>query len=139
MTTNEATQALTMGDALEGVRIELEILKSLPMPRPKKEKQAMVPVRVSPRNSLCTKLSMEEKEKVVTIEIDEEEEDLEDLIIAEDEDKGMEEEIEPVHPLTKLPTNFPPWKGKARVPKDLDCRFYPCTEITCIRILKQRK
>jgi len=32
----------------------------------------------------------------------------------------MEEEIEPAHPPTKLPTYIPPQKGKAKVPKDLD-------------------
>lgn len=44
----------------------------------------MVPIRVSPRNPLCSKLSIEEKGKVVAIETHEEEEDLEDLIIMED-------------------------------------------------------
>ena len=49
-----------------------------------------------------------------------EEEALEDLIIEEDEDEGMEEETEPVHPPTKLPTYIPLRKGKAKVPKDLE-------------------
>ena len=80
----------------------------------------MVLVGVSPQNPLRTKLSMEEKGKVVTIETDDEEEDLKDLLIAEDEDEGMEEETQPVHASTKLPAYVPPWKGKARVPKDLD-------------------
>lgn len=64
----------------------------------------MVPARVSPRNSLRTKLSMEEKGKAVTIDTDEEEEDLEDLIIAEEEDEGMEEDTQPTHHATKLHT-----------------------------------
>jgi len=72
MTTKEAMQALTMGDAPEGAKIVVEILKSPHTPRPKKEKQIMVPIRVSPWNLLCTKLSMEEKGKAFTIEIDEE-------------------------------------------------------------------
>jgi len=41
---------------------------------------------------------MEEKGKVVNIETDKDEEDLEDLIIEEDRYKGMEEETEPAHP-----------------------------------------
>jgi len=51
---------------------------------------------------------MEEKGKVINIETDEEEEGLEDLIIKEDEDEGMEEETEPAHPPTKLPTYILP-------------------------------
>lgn len=51
----------------------------------------MVPLRVSLRNPLHTKLSMEEKGKAITIETDEEEEYLEELIITKDEDEGMEE------------------------------------------------
>ena len=108
MTTEEATQALTMGDAPEGIGIVAEILKSLCIPRPKKNKQAMVPICVSPWNPLHTKLSMEEKGKVVIIETSEEAEDLEDLIIAEDEDEGMEEETQPTHPLIKLLAYVPP-------------------------------
>jgi len=63
---------------------------------------------------------MEEKGKAVNLETNEEEEDLEDLIIEEDEDKSMEEETEAAHPLIKFPMYVPPWKGKAKVPKDLD-------------------
>lgn len=65
-----------MEDVLEGAGIMAEILKSLHTPRPKKDKQAMAPIRVSPWNPLCSKLLMEEKGKVVTIETDEEDEDL---------------------------------------------------------------
>ena len=89
----EAAQALTMGDASEGIEIVAEIPKSLHTPRKMKEKQVMVPIRVSPWNLLCTKLLMEEKGKVITIETDEEEEYLEDLIIIEYEDEGMEVDI----------------------------------------------
>lgn len=32
----------------------------------------------------------------------------------------MEKENKGVDPLTKLPTYFPPWMGKAKVPKDID-------------------
>jgi len=51
---------------------------------------------------------MEEKGKVVNLETDEGQEDLEDLINEEDEDKGMEEETEPAHPPTKLLAYIPP-------------------------------
>ena len=63
---------------------------------------------------------MEEKGKVVNLETNEEEEDLEDIIIEEDEDEGMEEETKGVVPLNKLPAYVPPQKGKAKVPKDLN-------------------
>lgn len=65
MTTEEATQALTMGDAPKGTRIVVEIPKSLCMLRLKKDKQTMIHVYVSLRNLLCTKLTMEEKGKAV--------------------------------------------------------------------------
>jgi len=64
VTVSETVQALTMGDVPEGVEIVVEILKSPCMPRPKKDKQAMVPICVSPRNLLHSKLSMEEKGKL---------------------------------------------------------------------------
>ena len=120
MTAKEATQALTIGDAPEDSRIMVEIPKSPRTPRPKKDKHVMVPVCVSPRKLLCTKLTMEEKGKAVNIETDEEKEDVEDLVSEEDKDEGMEEKTEPAHPPTNLPTYTPPWKGKAKVPKDLD-------------------
>jgi len=50
---------------------------------------------------------MENKGKAITIEFDEEEEDLKELIIKEDDVEGMEEETEPGHPLTKLPSYAP--------------------------------
>ena len=120
MNAEEAVQALIVGDAPDGTRIVAEIHKSLRTPRSKKDKHLMVPICVSLRKSLCTRLTMEEKGKAANLEIDEEEEDLEDLIIEEDEDEGMEEEPEPAHPPTKLPTYIPLQKGKAKVPKDLD-------------------
>ena len=63
---------------------------------------------------------IQEKGKVVNLEMDEEEEDLEDLIIEEDKDEGMVVETEPVHPPTKLLAYIPPQKEKEKVPKDLD-------------------
>ena len=80
----------------------------------------MILVRVYPRNSLQTKLTMEEKGKEVNLETDEEEEYLEDIIIEEDEDEGVEEETEGVILLTKFPAYVPTWKGNAKVPKDLN-------------------
>ena len=80
----------------------------------------MILVCVSPQNLLRTRLTMEEKGKAVNQETDEEEEDLEDFIIEEDEDEGMEEETEAAYPPTKLPAYVPLQKGKEKVPKDLD-------------------
>lgn len=62
---------------------------------------------MSPRNSRHNNLSMEEKGKVVTIEIDEEEED-------------VEEDIQPLRPVTKFLAYFPPRKWKTKISKDLD-------------------
>lgn len=78
----------------------------------------MIMVHVSPRKPLWTRVTTEEKGKIVNLETDEEEEELEDLIIEEDKDKGMEEETEAAHPPTKLSVNVPPRKGKAKGPKD---------------------
>jgi len=41
---------------------------------------------------------------VVTIEIDDEEEDLQDLIIVEEENEAMEVDTQPMHTAKKLPT-----------------------------------
>ena len=101
MTAKEVAQNLTLGDVPKGAKIVIEISKSLRKPRPKKDKQGMVLVRVSLWNSLCTKLSMEEKGKVVNIATDEEEEDLQDLVIAEEEDEGMEVDTQPLHSAKK--------------------------------------
>jgi len=120
MTAEEATQALTVGDAPEGNMIMVEIPKSPCTARPKKDKHVTVPVCVSLRKLLCTKLTMEEKGKAVNIETNKEKEDVEDLVIEEDKDEGMEEKTEPAHPPTNLATYTPPWKGQAKVPKDLD-------------------
>lgn len=48
---------------------------------------------MSPRNPRHSKLSMEEKGKVVTIETDEEEEDLQASIVATEEEEYLEEDI----------------------------------------------
>lgn len=120
MTAKEAAQALTIEDAPEGAEIVVEIPKSPRTLRPNKDKQPMIPMHVSTQNPLRTRLMMEEKGKEINLETDEEGEDLEDLIIEEDEDEGMEVETEAAHPLTKLPAYVPPRKGKAKVPKDLD-------------------
>ena len=53
-----------------------EIPKSPQTPRPKKDKQAIRPVRMSSRNPQFGKLSMEGKGKDVIIKTDDEEEDL---------------------------------------------------------------
>ena len=51
---------------------------------------------------------MEEEGKAINLETDEEGEYLEDLIIQEDEDKGMEEETKPTHPPKRMPMYIPP-------------------------------
>jgi len=79
----------------------------------------MILVRMSPRNPLRTKLTMEENGKAVNVETDDEE-DLGEILVEEEEDGEMEEETEGADPPTKLLEYVPPWKGKAKVPKDLD-------------------
>lgn len=120
MTAEEVVQALTVEYALEGVGIVAEIPKSPRTLRPKKDKQLMILVHVSPQNLLRTRLTMEENGKAVDLETNKEEEDIEDLIIEEDKDEGLEIETEISHPPTKFPSYVPLWKGKAKVPKDLD-------------------
>jgi len=115
MTTEEAAQVMTIGDSPESVRIVAEIPKSPHTLRPKKDKQPMVLVCMSPRNPLRTKLTMEEKGKVVNVEINEEEKDLEEILVEEEEN----EETKGMDLLTRLSAYAPLWKGKERVPKDL--------------------
>lgn len=118
MIAEEAAQAITEVEAPESVGIVAKIPKSQRTPRPKKDKQAMVPVHISHRNSLRTKLTMEEKGKAINLEADEEEEFEE--ILVEEEDVEMEVDTQGVNPLTRLPAYVPPQKGKAKVPKDID-------------------
>lgn len=51
----------------------------------------MVPVRISHRNSLRTKITMEEKVKAINFEVDEEEE-FKEILVEEEEDVEMEVE-----------------------------------------------
>lgn len=120
MTAEEAAHAMTVEDAPESTRMVVEITKSSCMLRPKKDKHPMILVCMSPRNPLRTKLTMEEKGKAVNLETNKEEEDLEDILIEENEDEDMENETEGTNLITRLPTYVPPWKGKAKVPKDID-------------------
>jgi len=76
----------------------------------------MVSVRMSPRNLLRTRLTMEEKGKPINLEVDEEEE-FEEILVEEEEDVEMEVETQGADPLTRLPAYVPSQKGKARVPK----------------------
>ena len=75
---------------------------------------------MSPRNLHHNKLSMEEKGKAVTIETDEEEEDLQALIATAKEEEDVEEDIQSLRSATKLLEYVPPQKGKTKIPKDLD-------------------
>lgn len=58
--------------------------------------------------------------KAINLETDEEEKDLEDLIIEEDKVEGMEEETKSTYLPTNLLAYILSWKGKEKVPKDLD-------------------
>ena len=80
----------------------------------------MGPVCMSPRNLWHSKLSMEEKGKVITIESDEEEEYLQALIAIAKEEEDIEDDIQPLRSTVILPAYVPLRKGKAKVPKDLD-------------------
>jgi len=63
---------------------------------------------------------MEEKGKAVTIETDDEEEDLQALIDEIEIDEEMEEDIQLMRTPVKFPEYVPLQKGKDKVPKDLD-------------------
>lgn len=63
---------------------------------------------MSPGNSWFSKLSMEEKRKVVTIETDDEEEDLQALIDEIEAAEDMEEDIQRVCATMKFPEYIPP-------------------------------
>jgi len=77
----------------------------------------MIPVHVSPRNPQRTKLTLQEIGKAINMEADEEESE---EILVEEEDVEMEVETQGVDPITQLPEHVPPYKGKAKVPKDID-------------------
>ena len=63
---------------------------------------------------------MTEKEKSVTIEIEEEEEDLQALIIQIEVQDDEAEDVSQMSFAMKLPPYIPSWKGKAKIPKDLE-------------------
>lgn len=64
---------------------------------------------------------MEEKWKAVTIEIDEEEKDLQALVVAtEEEEEDVQEYVQQSHSAVKFPAYVPLQKGKSKLPKDLD-------------------
>jgi len=90
------------------------------MPRPKKDSQAVRPVRMSPRNPWFGKIFMDDKGKTVNIEIDDEEEDLQAFLEEIEPDEGVEEYILRMCAVTKLPKYVPPRKGKVKLPKDVD-------------------
>lgn len=97
-----------------------EIPRSSRMLRPKKDKQTMGPARVSPQNPRFSKLLMAEKGKVVTLETEEEEEDLQALIAQIEAQDDEMENISQVPSTIMLPPYIPPWKGKAEIPKNLE-------------------
>jgi len=63
---------------------------------------------------------MEDKDKTVNLETDDEKEDLQAFIEVIEVDEEMEEEIQRVCTIAILPKYVPPWRGKEKVPKDLD-------------------
>lgn len=73
MIAKEAVQATMEVEVPKSARIVAEIPMSLHTLRPKKDKQGMVLVRITPINLLRTKLTMEEKGKDINLEVDEEE------------------------------------------------------------------
>lgn len=80
ITVGEAAQTQIVGNVPEGTGVVTEIPKSPQTPQPKKDKQVVGPICMSPRNPQHRKLSMEDEGKAVTIETNEEEEDLQALI-----------------------------------------------------------
>lgn len=75
---------------------------------------------MSPQNPQFGKLSMEDKGKAINLEIDEEEEDIQAFVEEIEAYEEMEEDIQPVLAIAKLPEYVPLRKGKEKVPKDLD-------------------
>ena len=78
----------------------------------------MIPMHVSPKKPLRTKLKLEEKGKATNLEADEEEAFEE--ILVEEEDVEMEVETQGADLITRLPEYVPSCKGKAKVPKEID-------------------
>ena len=70
----EAAQEIAEVEALESGKIIVEVPKFLWTLRPKKDKQAIIPMRISPWNLLRTRLTFQEKGKAINLEADEEEE-----------------------------------------------------------------
>ena len=72
-TIGEAALTHMVHDVSEDIRVASKIPKLARTPRLKKDNHVAGPVCMSPKNPQFGKLSMEEKGKVVTIEIDEQE------------------------------------------------------------------
>ena len=106
--TGNAASTHMVHDVPKDTGITSKILKSPWTPRPKKYNKTIRPVHMSPRNLQFSNLSMEEKGKVVTIETDEEQEELRYLIVEVEEEEDMEADIQPMHSAAKLPEYVPP-------------------------------
>lgn len=63
---------------------------------------------------------MTEKGKAITIETVEEEEDLQALIAQIEAQDNEAKDVSQNNSVTRLPPYIPAWKGKAKVPKDLE-------------------
>lgn len=107
-TTSKAAPTHMVHNETEGTQVVREILKLPRTPRPEKDKQAIGPVRMSPRNPQLGRLSMEEKGKIFTIETNEEEDELQALITKVKEEEDVEVDTQPMHSIAKLPKYVPP-------------------------------
>jgi len=117
VTVEEAMQEIAVVEAPESVGIIVEVPKSPRTLRPKKDKQVMIPVCVSPRNPQRTKLTLQENGKAINLEADEEESE---EILVDEEDLEMGVETQGADPITRLPEYVPSRKGKSKVSKDID-------------------
>ena len=63
---------------------------------------------------------MAEKGKAVTVETEEEEEELQVLITQIEAQDEEAKDVSHIPSMKKLPPYIPPWKGKAKIPKDLE-------------------
>lgn len=80
----------------------------------------MGPIQVSLRHPRVSKISLVETGKAVTIEREEEEEDLKDLIAQIEAHDDEEENIFQAPSAIELPSYISPWKGTTKIPKDLE-------------------
>lgn len=91
MTTKDAAEKIVVVEAPESVGVIVVVPQSPRTLRLKKDKYAMISVRVSPRNPQRTKLTLQEKGNAINLEADEEEPE---EILLEEENLQMEVETQ---------------------------------------------